>query len=327
MTDFHFTPSPDRARAIDRRMRASLGKSLAYIVAEVGDLISIDRPALETLSHNLGKGARYTPAVFGLYTDLVMALTEGDNEQATGFLDELAQQQPQSPGLKILALDDPEPHIHRERYQRLMDVDPNARFPILPPSPAIAETFRQRVADARHLIQAALPAMAGEFDALVSQIIMVTADPEATFQFDGGSSYMLWGGLFLNAASHHSEVDLVTVLAHESAHLLLFGFSCEEALVTNDNDSLYHSPLRDDPRPMDGIYHATWVSARMHWALRELLEGGHLAPEARESAHEALADHSRHFTDGLTVVESEGDLTPTGKAVMDAARFYMAPFL
>lgn len=330
MIDYHFTPSPDRARAIDARMRASLGESLAYIVGEVEGTISLTshtRHALATVTHNLAEGARYSPAVFALYADLVLALTEGDNEQAAGLLETLGQQQPQHGELEILPLDAPEPTAHRERYQRLMDVDPNARFPILPPPPAVAATFRQRLTEARHLMQKALPAMAGEFDALVTQIIMVTADPGADFQFDGGSSYMLWGGLFLNADSHHAEVDLVEVLAHESAHMLLFGFSCDEPLVNNDDETLYHSPLRSDPRPMDGIYHATWVSARMHWALRELLEGGHLVPEARERARGSLADHCRHFADGLAVVASEGDLTPTGKGVMDAARSYMTPFL
>lgn len=330
MTDYHFTPCPDRARAIDIRMRASLGESLTYIIGEVEGLIPVSsqgRQALELLTHNLAEGGRYSPAVFGVYADLVLALTEGDNTRAAGLLDLLGQQQPQRRNLEILSLDAAEPAAHRVRYQQLLDVDPNARFPILPPSPAVAETFRQRLTDARQLMQRALPALAGEFDALVSQVIMVTADPEAAFQFDGGSSYMLWGGLFLNADSHHTRVDLVEVLAHESAHMLLFGFSCDEALVNNDNDSVYHSPLRSDPRPMDGIYHATWVSARMHWALRELLEGGHLAPEDREKARESLTHHCRHFADGLAVVESGGDLTPTGRAVMEAARSYMRPFL
>src|SRR5690606_11375550 len=120
-----------------------------------------------------------------------------------------------------------------------------------------------RFASSHRLLSVAIPELAAEFDALVSQVIMVEGNPVAKYQFDGGSSYMLWGGLFLNATSHQNDVALIEVMAHESAHILLFGYASDEALVNNDDDTLYHSPLRVDPRPMDGIFHATYVSARM----------------------------------------------------------------
>jgi hypothetical protein len=50
---------------------------------------------------------------------------------------------------------------------------------------------------------------------------------------------------------------MVQMLAHESSHNLLFGFSADESLVENSPEELFPSPLRMDPRPMDGICHAT----------------------------------------------------------------------
>ena len=64
--------------------------------------------------------------------------------------------------------------------------------------------------------------------------------------FDGGSSYQLWGALFLNVgAAARTRVDLIDALAHESAHSRLFSLCTEEALVRNPDDETHASPLRD----------------------------------------------------------------------------------
>jgi HEXXH motif-containing protein len=146
----------------------------------------------------------------------------------------------------------------------------------------------------------------------------------AKFQFDGGSSYLLWGGLFLNATSHPDEVTMVEVMAHESAHLLLYACAADEALVENGDEELYRSPLRVDERPMDGIFHATFVSARMHWAMSRLLESGELDEEARRCAEAARMSDAQNFWSGHGVVAEHGRLTATGAAVMQAAAGYMA---
>jgi HEXXH motif-containing protein len=113
------------------------------------------------------------------------------------------------------------------------------------------------------------------------------------------------------------------VLAHESAHSLLFGFTVDEALQDNPDEELYASPLRVDPRPMDGIYHATFVSARMHWAMTRLAESGLLTEEQREKAYAAAASDLTNFDAGYGVVAAHGVLTDTGAALMRGAHDYM----
>ena len=117
--------------------------------------------------------------------------------------------------------------------------------------------------------------------------------------------------------------ERVEVIAHESAHSLLFGFCTDEPLVENRGDELYTSPLRPDPRPMDGIYHATFVSARMHLAMSRLAESGMLDQESRDAAIRAAASDAANFEAGYAVVRDHGRLTRTGRALMDSARAYM----
>lgn len=323
MIDFGLPPDGRRGQAIDLTMRQSLADSLDYIGSEIAGVIDFDASLLANLVNGLRQGWRYPPSTFGLYCELVVALDEGDNTTAAVLLRELLQEQPLQQAWQIMALDNPAVSPQAARYLRLMDTDPDITFTMLPPSPALATVFTARFMDVWRLLGAALPELAAEFSALVSQVILVEADTSARYQFDGGSSYMLWGGLFLNAASHSSEVALVEVLAHESAHLLLYGFACAEPLVNNDDTALYPSPLRSDLRPMDGIFHATFVSARMHWSMARLLASGLLEEAAREQALRALQADMANFWAGYTVVERHGDLTATGAAAMAAARAYM----
>src|SRR6185437_8666871 len=121
-----------------------------------------------------------------------------------------------------------------------------------------------------------------------------TKDPKA-MTFDGASSFMLWGAIILNADRGDGPIGMAQMLAHESAHNLLFGFSADEALVENGPDELFSSPLRKDPRPMDGIYHATFVTARMYRVVYQLLHSGILDDAAKEKAQKDLAENARLF--------------------------------
>ena len=304
-------------------MRCSLADSLDYISSEIDGLVTFDSAALAQLIGALRQGARHPPSTFGLYAELVPALGSGDTTSAEQLLAELLAEHPLPPAWQLLSLDDPLIAPQAPRYLRLMDADPDTRFSMMPPPPAVAAAFGQRFRRAYKLLRDTIPELAAEFDALVSQVIMVAGDQNAEYRFDGGSCYMLWGGLFLNAESHPCDVALIEVMAHESAHLLLFGHACDEALVNDDGTTFHTSPLRDDPRPMDGIYHATYVSARMHWAMSRLLDSGVLDEPSRHFAEAARQSDLENFLAGYEIVERHGDLTATGRAVMAAAACYM----
>jgi HEXXH motif-containing protein len=94
--------------------------------------------------------------------------------------------------------------------------------------------------------------------------------------------------------------------------------------VHNDDAERYPSPLRDDPRPLDGILHAGYVTARMHWATQALLDRGSLDTRACDEARRWLDIDSTNFADADTVVRRHGRLSATGEAVIASARGYMS---
>lgn len=321
--DYSFPPNGGRARAIDLHVRRSLADSLQHIAEQSRGIIHFDEAALDELIAGLRQGRRYPPSVFGMYFELALALMERREQEAAGLFGQLCEEQPIAETFRVVALGAPEIARHGERYAALMDTDPTLSLTICPPAVEVEQRFRERFQRGYALLEKAIPELADEFSSLVSEVCIVVGDEKATMQFDGGSSYMLWGGLFLNATSHDTDVAMVEVLAHESAHSLLFGYTTEEVLVRNPDEELYDSPLRTDPRPMDGIYHATYVSARMHWAMSRLLAAGILDEAARSQAEAARDADRSNFMAGWEVVNKHGQLSDTGQAVMQEAASYM----
>lgn len=324
---FDFPPDAARARRIDRRMRSQLAESLGYLGHAIKDQSGRSVEGLDAVIGAMRGGSVYPPSTFGLYYEVVAALMLEDKASAKSLWGELIGEHPVAQQkIKVATLDNIMPLSNRLRYQRLMDTDPNTPFHIVPPPPETAGPAIQKFKSGMSRLHKTIPELSGEFKALIREVILVVGDKGLGYDFAGGSSYVLWGALFINAESHASDVEIIEAIAHESGHSLLFGYTIDEALVLNDDAELYPSPLRDDPRPMDGIYHAAYVSARMHWAMSALLACRQLTPEETELASTHREADRKNFWAGYQVVQSFARMSATGSILMQNAHDYMLPF-
>ena len=321
--DLDFAPDAARARAIDASMLGSLGDSLAYLRQAIGGELVFDGGAISRLIEDLSAGQSVAPGVFARYYELVTAIEDGDEPEATRLLAELAAAPRIGKDCRILELASADLGDECRRYSRMMSGDSDLDIGFGPPDAEAAVRFRAGLAAGFSLLDRAAPQMAGEIRALVRELIIAGCDPTKPYEFDGGSHYQLWGALFLNGANDPNPVLVAEALAHECGHSLLFGFCVDEALVENDDDELFASPLRQDQRPMDGIYHATFVSARMHWLMARLSENAALPYADRQTAAEAAKVDRRHFEAGYGVVADHGRLTRLGRGLMARAKAYM----
>jgi len=319
----HFAPDAARARQLNARMHRELAASLRHVCEESRGVLSFDETNLHRLLSDLEAGVDYPAADFARYYDLVEAIVDDRFRDAEQLFVELAAARPWDGGLDVKVLGSSELGSESDRYERMMNSDPTLDIGFMPPKPELAEAFRERLAKGLELLDRGLPELAGEFRAIVRQIVISGGDPTKSLQFDGGSHYRLWGALFLNAEFHPDALAVVEVLAHESAHSLLFGFCTQLPLVENDEDELYSSPLRPDPRPLEGIFHATYVSARMHWAMTQIARSGVLSPEEVEKAHAAAKADLDNFYSGYEVVAEHARMTPVGVELMTEAKAYM----
>lgn len=319
-----FEPDLQRAVGLDAGMRSELASSLRYLAEASDGVVPFNKQSVEDLARSLEGGTRYSPFLFATYYELAEALIDEDVEAATALFARLNEFAPIKERFRIGALGEGMSGRYADQYVAMMCADPSVDLSFLPPDSAKASAFAGNVQAAMSLLDRAAPALSGEIRAIVDEVVIVSGDKSKKMQFDGGSHYQLWGALFLNCDFHPNVIAVAEVLAHESAHSFLFGCCRDEMLVENDDDETFASPLRPDPRPMDGIYHATFVSARMHWIMSELIKSGVLNDEDRAFAERARAADAVNFAAGYEIVEKHGKLTRTGAALMSAAERYMS---
>ena len=318
-----FIPGTSDPSSLDLSMRSSLADSLAYVVETVGRRLDIPRAHAERAIAAV-RLHRVVPAVFGQYYKLVMAVHGGDYGQACSALRRIVDVASRTPTFGVDLYTEASLGEDRQLYGELIDPDAGSSPWLCPPPPT--PDFSDRVRDSFALIAKADAALGTELRGLAIQVVGASPfhGPDAR-PFGSVSSLMLWGLLVVNVERYGTAVALVQGLVHEAAHLLLFAHSVEEPFVTNAIEERYTSPLRSDPRPMDGVFHATFVAARMHYSLRRLREVSDtsLEPIAVESIDRQLQDIQALYFGGLQTVRKHAKLTGTGQRIIEESLDYM----
>lgn len=316
-----FAPSGERAAALDARMHSELGKSLFHVSEALKPLQPEFADRVDAVAARIDSGMRVPPMAFGRYFEMTEAVLLGDEDVAEAALNALEACPPRADARQLRRLG-------AEEDAPLLDVflERNAGSDL-----ELAEVDVDVAARFDQALDAGLTLMATEFPELHSEITTVlqevlvakAADPEKV-DFDGSSHYQFWGLVMLNPVHHETPLQIIELLAHEVSHMILFGMTIHEPLVFNPDDELYPSPLREDDRPMDGIFHAAYVSARMAMAMERLAASATLSDEDREWAENAAATDRENFAKGDAVIREHARLSETGKQVIGSARDWMA---
>lgn len=303
---------------VDARVRDGLADSISAVLQALADQ---DIPAGDEIVARV-RANPVAPVVFGVYTELVEAIFADDIDSAVKLAGELQTlSHGPVPELRIVTLNDHDLGAGQAaRYRRLLDDDPEVGRTLRALSADAFARASGQVNDALALLDAAVPELADEIRALVDEIVLVETNDEDF----GASSFQLWGALFLKVKAYADRVEIAESLAHEGAHALLFGLGMGKPLVRNGTDIRYASPLRTDLRPMDGVVHASYVLARMHYAVTRLLDSGLLTDEETAVALAAQKRNARHHADSWSVIDPAVQWTPAGEATLTAAKAYMA---
>ncbi len=312
---YSFLPDASRARALDTIMHDELAASLGHLA----DATSTELPGLSrdiaTAARRIVAGQRMPPLAFAHYFRLAQALIIGDRDFAMTSASMLSDIPARPVNLPIRAIGNPD----AEPLKALLDEDIDPLLHMAPVPDADAQSFRHLVGEGLSLMQAELPELHAEITAIVHEILLGHAKPGSTMEFDGASHFQYWGLLMLNPRHHKTPLAVVEVLTHEASHSLLFGLTAREPLVHNGEDERYASPLRDDARPMYGIYHATYVSARMAWAMERLAASSTLPASDRAIAADLARADRENFHKGYDVVKAHARMSETGEKAMAAA--------
>jgi hypothetical protein len=320
-----FPPDPRRGRFLYEEVKRRIVESFREVAAASHSALLFNEVRFAALLDGAGRSERVSARLFGSYYDLLNAIDLDDLDAASEIFADLIDS-----GCECTALtyrNFTEQDLGKgnvARYKRLIDADSENPLYLSPITGAEFVRITRLADEALALLDSGAPEVSGEIRALLSEIIFATGELGAEAVFHGVSSFLLWGAISLNSHGHKTVLDVLQTLAHESSHMHLFGVAVDSPLVLNPDEERHASPLRRDARPMDGVYHATYVSARMHYALARLLESGILDATQRAQAEKDLREHVETFRKGLSTVEAHGRLTELGTALLSNAREYMA---
>jgi hypothetical protein len=318
------TASPE---GLDESMRLDLVNSLRHLHNVAEETLLVETAEFENGLREL-QTHPVSPGVFARYFDLVLALRAEDHEVAARLFKEILQLLPRRPKFSVIPYRSE--HLvngDMERYARLIDIGADNPGFVAEPDEMEFQRFHADLITALDLIERSDARLRSEFDVLIKQVIAaVPVESTEKIKFDGVSSLMLWGNIFLNARSLSSALAIAESLVHETAHHILFALSREEPLVQNAIEDSYNSPLRQDARPMDGVYHATFVCARIHYFYNRLFAASGIPKHFLEQVSVKLELNQRAFLNGMGTINKDALLTNTGAEILASAKKYMSRY-
>ena len=308
-------------QAIDQAVRARLADSIDHIADRADRFLRLDRSGLEKALDQI-RHKRQDPGVFARYFELVPAVTSGDFTLADRLIAEIVGLAHKSMAFAIVPYDEATLGDDFERFPRLLFSEFSDANPMATPGHDLFAGSAKRLHEAIEIIRQVDAGLHAEISALLVRIIVSSARHQ-TRKFDGVTSFMVWGATFINADSHQTLPNMVHFLVHEITHSLLFGLSTDAPLVLNSPTESYLAPLRTDPRPMDGIYHATLVCARLAAFDLAWLDSDCLERTDRPAIERAANEMAMRFRKGVDVVAEHGELSELGRLLIE--RSSLAP--
>lgn len=307
---------PDAARAVrlDAALRAELARSIAYLAGVAGGRDDGWDEVIERVT-----AGAVSPFLFGSYAALVAALSRGERVTSHKALLVAASRLPASAAPVVFAGGGIPPALWPQ-LGMLFDTDRDRPFLVEAPSPAAAGACMTEIEVALDLLRRHDP----EFhaDILATQRMIVLAAPvRGATGFGAASTFFLWGLSIINAEPRRDVVAMVDLLVHESGHLLLFAIAGGGALAENGSER-HASPLRRDPRPIEGIFHAAFVATRVHAALSRLLAVPGLDGGIAEAARRQCETSGAAGRAGLATLAEQAMPTERGREVIAALDDY-----
>jgi HEXXH motif-containing protein len=217
------------------------------------------------------------------------------------------------------------PNSWWDHFQLLLDTDQSSPFRPIAPTTEQFSRCEQEIATSFELMRRIDPILHDEIKSLLRSIVLGSppnSDPAS--YFNGASTFFLWGATLLNANVNRTPISMVDLLVHESSHVLLFGLSSNGGLARNDGAEKYDSPIRADRRPIDGIFHACFVTTRVHLAMKRLLDSGSLQEGDSKLAIQHCHCNEEAGRESLAVLRHHAKPTRLGNAILGELQEYWA---
>ncbi|HBN21805.1 MAG TPA: hypothetical protein DD412_01015 [Holosporales bacterium] len=173
-------------------------------------------------------------------------------------------------------------------------------------------TFKQTstlVQNALREIKKISPNYFAEIEALVSNMMVVHSN-----RFIAGSSFTLLG--LVTLVDNHDPNMTAEYIIHEAAHQYLYNLmACDEIC---SGAGLHTSPLRKDPRPIEGVYHAAFVLARIIDFYNKALTQETTLP--KNFMEKQIAYYRPRYKDAYDLLMEKATFTDLGQKLLESSK-------
>jgi len=318
---FTAEPIEGKAEVLHEKFRIHLQEQFVRSIQKVEELLSIDLSSVKRVFSQLEQGLPFSPNLYALYWRLLNAVRSGMASELKEVLKvfiNLSRSEIYKLGFELRSLDNSHADIAIAEFvsgpegPKSLTGEDARMYPV--PSEVI-DLLLDSAESAIDVVRKTDEGVIDEFDEYVRSL-SIFAGKVAT----GITSVRAFGGIYLREpSSEFSKAQRVAYfvehLVHETSHLQLHALMIHDPLLLNDDEQLFDAPIRPDPRPMFGIFHASFVLSRMVRVFRKW---------SQNDSSPLLQDHLRKFESmfqhGLQTVQSHGVLTTAGKSVFGSLR-------
>ncbi|MEV6061789.1 HEXXH motif-containing putative peptide modification protein [Nocardia asteroides] len=177
------------------------------------------------------------------------------------------------------------------------------------------DTAKRWVEESLPVLRQVDPGMFAEFDRLVAGIRLFDG-----IAARGITSVRCWGMILLRVPNSGLETEESTLyfldhITHETSHTVLHSIMTFDPLITNGHGARFTAPIRPDPRPLYGIFHAMFVLSRIAKVL-----DGYARVEGRASVEQWRDGSIARFYKGYQTIRRHAELTEAGEAVLRSCK-------
>jgi hypothetical protein len=264
---------------------------------------------------NIDSDRNFSPSIYTYFTKLVDACRSKDISNivtAVHYLNILTEDDIYDATLSISTIlteywENDYVNLIRQFHIPKAGVERTLVLPIL--NPAFKDVV-QTVYEVLDLIKEADTDFYKEFETLVTRIKIFNGKG-----LSGSSSASVFGVIYTNLPpkNENSIVHFAEHIIHEASHLSLEVLHGFDTLITNNPSDTYKSPIRTDPRPMIGVFHATFVLARLIRLFKRLKQ-----QSGSNIYDEKLEKFIFQFDEGFDTISKHALFTLNGRNIFDS---------
>ncbi|MEO9877662.1 MAG: HEXXH motif-containing putative peptide modification protein [Anderseniella sp.] len=320
-----FNPSAASGSALRAHFNNGFADSLEYLLSVCEPSMTFDGDRAEGLLSRIRSGSRESPCLYSRHFKLIEALQAEDMASAETLIKGILAETPAEDGIVVISLGAQSCDRDTELVTSYF-CEADSLFSYVQPDPERAAQTEANLYGAMEDLRGFAPGLAAEMDALVNTVILATGIQVAgdePGEFESVTALRAFGAVLFNADSTATRLQCVVSLIHEHAHMVLFAHSPNEGVVTNSPDERYVSPLRSDARPVEGIFHQSFVLARMIYGMDLLRKSDTVSQHQHDFANEFIGHNVPRFTDAVETLHRHARFTPQGLDVIRSSEAYI----